>query len=303
MLGTLKRKLGRAVRESDTYWRHIANQDPSKALKRAGLSLTSVQHDLLQQLRRDGVVITDTRTMFGESRLLEELTRAVDQKERDWQQRIEAQRAMVDGPGVKTYMLELLGERPLLDPTDVFVRFAVQPAVLNLANAYMGMYTRLNLVQVWHNLPSRGPARNAQLWHRDRDDRRMFKLFIYFTDVGLGEGPLVYAPGTHKDGTVQQDPETFGEEGTTARRSNDEQMHAVVPREKWITATGPKGTCILVDTWGYHKGGYVQQNDRLLYTCMFTSQAAVLRGSYVSHMDPLPDVADPSVRFALGGTL
>jgi hypothetical protein len=141
------------------------------------------------------------------------------------------------------------------------------------------------------------------LWHRDLDDRRIFKLFIYFTDVGEGDGPLIYAPSTHADGSVKRTPETFGEEGTSARRSNDVQMNAVVPKEKWIAATGPRGTAILVDTRGYHKGGYVREHDRVVYTCMFTSQAATLRGKYFERMTPMPAVSDPVVAFALGGEL
>jgi hypothetical protein len=204
---------------------------------------------------------------------------------------------------VKSYLVELLGTRPPLDPNSIFVRFALQPAVLSLANAYLGMYSRLSFFNVWHNLPTRKGPTNAQLWHRDLDDQMIFKLFVYLTDVTERDGPLVYAPGTHAGGTVRAEPDTFSEEGTTARRSNDEQMSRVLPRTNWITATGPRHTVVLVDTRGYHKGGMVEQNDRIVYTCMFTSQAAQLRAQYHSPVGPIPTGIGKATAFALGARL
>ena len=58
------------------------------------------------------------------------------------------------------------------------------------------------------------------------------------------------------------------------RRSRDEQMAEVVPADRWIKCLGPKGTIVFADTHGYHKGGLARENDRIMYTCMFTSPAS-----------------------------
>lgn len=92
-------------------------------------------------------------------------------------------------------------------------------------------------------------------------------------DVEDGTGPFTYAPGTHRKGAYwNRRPASFNENNIL--RSTDAQMNAVVPQEKWIRATGKKGTIIFADTRGYHKGGEARTDNRLMYTCMFTSPAS-----------------------------
>jgi hypothetical protein len=92
---------------------------------------------------------------------------------------------------------------------------------------------------------------------------------VYLTDVDEGAGPFTYAPGTHLLGNVKTEPEYHMENGV--KRTVDEQMDKIVPKEKWVTALVPKYTVVFADTHGYHKGGLAREHDRLLYTCMYTS--------------------------------
>ena len=57
--------------------------------------------------------------------------------------------------------------------------------MLALANAYMGMRSYLRAVDMWLNLPTGEPPKLSQLWHRDYDDIRNVKVFVYLTDVGV----------------------------------------------------------------------------------------------------------------------
>jgi hypothetical protein len=128
---------------------------------------------------------------------------------------------------------------------------------------------------VWRTFACASGPRQSQLWHRDREDRLILKMFVYLNDIPEGGGPFTYAPGTHEKGTIHTTPEWFDEGGV--RRSTDEQMAKVVPAERWITAVGKKGTIILADTHGYHKGGLARTSDRLMYLAMFTSPASESR--------------------------
>src|SRR5262249_18997045 len=102
-------------------------------------------------------------------------------------------------------------------------------------------------------------------------------------DVDEGAGPFTYAPGTHRKGPVRQRPDYFVDE-KGAWRSTDEQMAVVLPPANWFNAVGPLGTIIFADTRGYHKGGLARSRDRLMYLCMFTSRAAVLKGMWGQHL-------------------
>ena len=174
--------------------------------------------------------------------------------------------------GEKTFNGELLGEYPLLEPDNIFARFALQHPILEVANAYFGMYTRLRYYNVWHTFATKDQARQSQLWHRDREDFKILKVFVYLSDVDEGAGPLTYAMGSQLSRGLRRNPEYFVEGGV--KRSNDAQMAAVVPPSEWLKATGPRGTIVFADTSGYHKGGLARERDRLMYVCMFTSPAS-----------------------------
>jgi hypothetical protein len=77
-------------------------------------------------------------------------------------------------------------------------------------------------------------------------------------------------------------------------------MADVVPCDRWIRGVGKVGTIIFADTHGFHKGGLARERDRLLYTCMFVSQACQRAVKF----DRPAEFAFPSNRvqaFALGG--
>jgi len=196
----------------------------------------------------------------------------------------------------KIFNIELLGERPLLDLDNPFARFALQPRLLEIANSYFGMFTRLRYYNVWHTFASQEAPRQSQLWHRDREDFKILKVFVYLSDVDEGAGPLTYAKGSQLSGGLKRNPEHFIEGGV--KRSTDEQMAAVVPTEQWFKATGPKGTIVFADTSGYHKGGLARTHDRLMYVCMFTSPASQSKELF-ERRGQLATPADKALAFAL----
>ena len=65
-----------------------------------------------------------------------------------------------------------------------------------LVNHYLGMTSRLHHVNLWDTIAvddGRAPI-GPQRWHRDPDDVRLVKVFLHFTDVTAGSGPLEYVP-------------------------------------------------------------------------------------------------------------
>ena len=291
-------------RQSDSTWRYIANLRPCLAYRRIRKPMNSLSKRLLADLRRDGIVMTSVDELTGNGHLFQELETAVWKYESSLADQIDKARKNVNLPGqIKSYRIKLLGSRPSLDTGDIFVRFALQPEVMSIVNSYFGMLARLRAFNVWHNVPTNQPPRDSQLWHRDPEDRCVLKMFVFLHELDETSGPLSYVPGTHALGTVKADPEShvFKEGRKYVKRSDDEQMNALVPQQKWITATGPKGTIVLVDTRGYHKGGAVSEHDRLVYLCMFTSQASTLLDDAFKRDCSIPPHLDESVAFALGG--
>jgi hypothetical protein len=261
----------RTLRRSELKWRIWDNFSPWLAYRASGARLTELQRSLLARLQADGIAVTHVDEFFGPG-LWDELRAEVADLQERRRAEIQALRDAADRPGVKNYVIPLLGRRPRLDD-GVIVRAALQPAVLDLVNAYLGLFAKFLQFNVLFNVRMAGGPIQSQLWHRDPEDRLILKMFTYLSDVGEADGPFCYARGTHSRGPIQGDPPSLRDEALKARRSTDEQMEQACPRSRWMTCTGPSGAVVLADTRGYHKGGYVRDRERILHQCTFTSHA------------------------------
>lgn len=268
------RSIAKSVRGTEFVWRYGSNLSPSLTFalgKRAVLN--PVEKRVLADLDRDGIAVTSIDELFdndSEFLKLEKRTVEILRSRRDEISRLGSEAQSEVRIGSKTFNIELLGSEVEFDPDDICARIALEQRVLNVANSYLRMNARLRYYNIWYTFATKMSARESQLWHFDREDNYILKLFLYLRDVDEGTGPFTYAPGTHRRGAYwNRQPEYFFEDNV--RRSTDEQMSAVIPKDNWITATGKKGTIVFADTRGFHKGGEARTQDRLMFTCMFTS--------------------------------
>ena len=259
------------------FWRYGYNLHPSLNfhLTRPSLSSTAAVR-VLSDLDRNGIAITSVEELLGDHRIFDRLAAEVDamlEKRAAEIEFLKSKALSSDEIGVKTFNVELLGSTVEFDPESVYARFALNDALLDIANAYFRMIVKLRYYNVWYTFATDTEPRESQLWHFDREDKYILKAFVYLRDVDEGGGPFTYVPGTHPKG-VRRDklPEYFLEKNV--RRSTDEQMAEAVPESHWVRGTGRKGTIIFADTRGMHKGGEARTSDRLMYTCMYTSPAS-----------------------------
>lgn len=217
----------------------------------------------VDDLKRDGIAVGRFEDLFGSTELYEEAEALALERRRHHEE--SGERA---AESAKPYLTKLIGSTSFpLD--DVFLRIALHPNVLAVANRYMGMRTLLRALDLWLTGPTPGPAIQTQLWHRDGDDLMNVKLFVLFSDVTLAAGPFCYAPRTHPLGDRRTLPDR-DEHG----RSTDDQVDSIVPQSEWIVATGTPGTVVLADTCGYHKQIKPTGEQRLLLMSQYVSSAA-----------------------------
>jgi hypothetical protein len=217
---------------------------------------------LLGDLQRDGIAIGRFEELFGSTELYEEAAASATARRARHEEAGDKQ-----AESAKPYLTKLLD--PSFELDDVFMRIALHPNVLAVANRYMEMRTVLRALDLWLTGPTPGPAIQTQLWHRDGDDFMNMKLFVLFTDVTIAAGPFCYAPRTHPLGSRRDLPER-DDHG----RSTDEQMARIVPDDEWIVAEGTPGTIVLADTCGYHKQIKPTGEQRLLMMSQYVSGAA-----------------------------
>ena len=271
---TSLRRLVRTGRTFEVTWRYLFNFAPTLTYRVRRSTLSDESARVLSDLDRNGVAITSFARLFGSDQSFDELCKALTDLQHSQSAALSEARANATADGIvkKNFIYEYLGRNPVLNPQEVYARFALNDRILQIANAYLGMYTRLRYFNIWHTFANSGAPRQSQLWHRDREDRYILKVFVYLSDVDEGAGPVTYAAGTHAKGDIRRTPDYFLEGGV--KRTNDDQMAQVASTERWIKATGARGTIVFADTRGYHKGGLARECDRVMYTCMFTSPAS-----------------------------
>ncbi len=244
--------------------------------RQSGAKLSEQESEILTQLDHSGIAVTSIDKLLGSSEDFQVLASVVSDMATTRSEILSDLRAKANDEnelGSKTFNLEMLGGEVRFDAQDIFARFALNESLLRIADAYFGLYVKLRYYNVWHTFASHGSSRESQLWHYDREDNYILKVFLYLEDVDEGAGPFTYAPGSHKKGEYRSlDPEHFLETGV--RRSTDSQMKAAYPEDRWMRAVGAKGTIIFADTRGYHKGGEARTKDRIMFTSMYTSPAS-----------------------------
>lgn len=167
----------------------------------------------------------------------------------------------------KSYLIHLV---PFDEPQAAdspFLKFALDRPLLNIVASYMGLWPQLHSVGAWLNFPTEESAHHSQLWHRDPEDLKIIKVFVYLDDVGPENGPFSFIPRTHPFGSAS---------GTKVdhehkRRVSDEEMARTFPENDWKICTGPDNTLIMADTVGFHRGGKVAEGQRILLTLTYTS--------------------------------
>jgi hypothetical protein len=171
------------------------------------------------------------------------------------------------GKDGKDYLIRLVSWEEMHSPESPLIRVALDRALLETVATYLDMWPRLHAVGAWLNFPTQTDAKEAQLWHRDPEDLKTVKVFIYLDDVREENGPFCYVPRTH--------PFSSGAGIVPLHRDKkrilDEEMLTAFPKGSWLTCTGPANTMIIADTVGFHRGGKPSQGNRILITFTFTS--------------------------------
>jgi hypothetical protein len=210
-------------------------------------------------LRRDGVATAAFEQVFAERALFEEADECAQTLAEQAVDHAAAHAGTKD-----SFLVKLAhGAFPADHP---FVRIALHPHVLGIANGYLRLRSTLRALELWHTRPTPGAPVQTQLWHRDADDVMNVKLFVYFSNVTPAAGPLTYAPRTHPRGDRRALPEH-----DLHRRSTDEQMAVAVPEPDWRVLTGAPGTIVLADTCGYHKQRKPESEERVTLVAHYVS--------------------------------
>jgi hypothetical protein len=262
-----------------TYELHdrlLANAASRRRYARARPVLDETQQRILNQLHEDGYATVPFTELVAHTGVWEELegdaARFVAETEAGLAREQEGgESALRRRPG-KEFVVRKYSSGAELGLDDPWLRLGINPRLLDIANAYLQMLSKLEYVDVWYTPPADADERrSSQRWHRDFNDRHLLKAFLYLVDVDEETGPFEYVPRSAAGGDLADDwpwrplGENYPPEDEFAARIDG----------RAVTFTAPKATLIFCNTSGFHRGGFATGKSRVLATVTWNSAASL----------------------------
>jgi hypothetical protein len=243
------------------FWFYVLNADARRVYLASQPKLSLLQKRLADELLENGIASTTLDELFPGKEMLSVLAQYKDTL---------PEIAEEDKFGKKKFLSHYWGLNPILDFSNPYLTFSIDPIVLDTVNAYMGMHALLKHYDLALTLPvPEGTLPSmSQNWHRDPEEKRTCKVFIYLSDVDAGAGPFTYIPKTTwhaKWGKL------FPQRPPAGVYPNAQELEKAIPREHWKSMTAKAGTVLFGDPTGLHFGGYATKSSRLMFTASFTA--------------------------------
>ena len=220
---------------------------------RAGLNQGTCIPSTLQSLLKDGYIPLPLLLDQAQVACIHAFLRHKRMQERNRDRRSFTVDSVPDNAMMADYHLRDIIHCPhILD-------LANSPALLGLAASYLGCKPTLSALGLRWSFPSTELGTGLQAFHRDSDDWRFIKVFVYLTDVDEDSGPHVYVRGSH----LVQAP-------VRLRSYSDAQVEDLYGKDKLVSVTGPRGFGFVADTYGIHKGKVPLRRPRLLLQIQYS---------------------------------
>jgi hypothetical protein len=286
-----------------TYELHdrlLANRAARRRYAHEPPVLDGVQQGILERLRNEGYATIPfselAPDLWGE--LESEATRFVSETEAELAREKGGGESALRRREGKEFVVRKYAYDVELSLDDPWLQLGLNTRMLDIANAYLGMWAKLEYVDVWYTPPAEdSERRSSQRWHRDFNDRHLLKAFLYLVDVDDETGPFEYvprtAPGNELDYLWPWRP--LGE--------NYPPEHELTEKiaDRTVSFTAPKGTIIFCNTCGFHRGGFAKGKARALATVTYSSPASLasLTERNFSIQSDGSNGLDPAQRYSL----
>ncbi|MDR2877912.1 MAG: phytanoyl-CoA dioxygenase family protein [Chromatiales bacterium] len=133
------------------------------------------------------------------------------------------------------------------------------PRMLAVAEAFLGCTPTISGARIdWYGAHEGGPC-DVQQFHRDYDDWKFLKMFVYLTDVDDDTGPHEYIARSH-----------LGSGRVRAIPYQPEEIAAEYGKDAFTRICGPRGTSFMADTWGIHKGNVPTRAARVMMQIQYS---------------------------------
>jgi hypothetical protein len=262
-------------------WRWARNPASSRSFRRCPPTLSALQQRLVDELYATGVAMCSFNELFHDPRLWDNLSEQVSEFSSSEEVQSVVRQRQGGFDEKHHYILTKYPQdtKPLITASNLLMGFGLDPLILDVVNSYLGMWSKLIYFDVWHTLPLDTDTRFlSQRWHRDPEDRRKIRTFLYFSDVDKSAGAMEYLLGSHAGGPYEHvfrwnDP-------LGMPYPPDGEVERQIPASRQVILEGPPSTLIFCDTAGFHRGGICRTVPRVLATSAFVTPASLHHRRY-----------------------
>lgn len=297
----VKRSWADAMFELD--WKVLANPKATRLFEGSKPELSNAQRRVVIDLQNIGVATIHITDLFGAegARLWEDFKKVAHSfiDKESTQKEIEKFKSG-QNTSWKDYVIRMHPTGTEINLEHFMLQMPLRPELLDTVNSYLGLWSKMIGADLWYTIPiNSGRGRTAsQNWHRDPEDRKLVKVFLYLFDVGPDAGPLEYIPESRIGRKYDYLwPETTG--GGGYGYPPQEEIEKAVPASDRIACTVPAGTFVFCDTSGFHRGGYSTGKERVLGNWIYVTPASRYTSFFKLDGNERVSSLRPNARYAL----
>ena len=155
------------------------------------------------------------------------------------------------------------------------LRIAGDRRILEIVRHHLGVPGIIVGLNAWWSTSGGEKLVGAQMFHRDRDDFRACKLFVYLNDTGTRDGPHIFVRGSHRSDAVKSALNASGQTSIPVddffnhHSRNVAHLIDQIFGSSVLEINGNAGTCFLENTYGFHRGKTPEGGQRCLLQIVY----------------------------------
>ena len=227
------------------------------------IQLDSVQEKIIYDLNLNGIATASFSELFPKGEFSKLL---------DWVQKNEVN---LKQKRKKKFLYSYYGTEDSSKPIDLenpFVQFYLSEKILQIAASYLGYIPQLYEIYIEKTLPVGDASPEfSQNWHRDPEEKKTLKIFLYLNDVNIDCGPFTYILRSQPTAKSRLS-KLFPQKLPHGSYPDADSIKDSVEDNSYFVAKAEKATLIFCDTAGIHRGGHATKHHRIMSTAFFPSK-------------------------------
>ena len=148
------------------------------------------------------------------------------------------------------------------DP-EILLDYANDIYIVENITQYFGFKPMIRHISVWLDCPTSDEnSIETQIFHRDPEDIKLVKTYLYLKDVNELSGPFCFVEKSHLDPW----------HSLSKHFHNDKDIKKLYPNSNYINCTGTAGSFVIADVNGFHRGIKPKDDYRVLVAVYYSSE-------------------------------